>query len=73
MTRWKTGLFLLGFAMLCLSGCGNRTIYVKAGDPVRLRKTLKSVPVWVADKDGKFVPGTMDLPEGWWAIDAKEK
>jgi hypothetical protein len=50
-------------------GCGGtRTVYVKDGEPVRLRKTLHKVPVWVLDKDKKEIPGEVDLQEGWYAL-----
>jgi hypothetical protein len=65
---------VLIFVMLCalastLHGCGVRTVYVPAGEPIRLRQSVKACKVWVADKDGKEVPSTLDLPEGWYALD----
>ena len=54
--------------LLLLTGCGARTIYVKDGEPVRLRQSVKACKVWVADKDGKEVPSTLDVPEGWYAL-----
>ena len=52
-----------------LGGCFTRTVYVPAGEPVRLRETLHDVKVWVPDASGKPVPGTLDLKEGWYALD----
>jgi hypothetical protein len=26
------------------------------------------VPVWVLDKDGKAVPGKVNIPTGWYAL-----
>ena len=65
---------VLIFVMLCalastLHGCGVRTVYVPAGEPIRLRQSVKACKVWVADKDGKELPSTLDLPEGWYALD----
>ena len=54
--------------LLALPGCGARTVYVPSGEPVRLRETVKGAKVWVLDTDGKPVAGTMDLPEGWYAL-----
>jgi hypothetical protein len=50
-----------------LPACGTRTVLVRPGDPVRIRQTTR-VKVWVCDKDGKEIPGEVDLPEGWWAL-----
>lgn len=63
---WATVLLLL--CMLLFSGCGARTIYVPDGEPVRLRETIHGAKVWVKDQHGQNVPGTMDLPEGWYAL-----
>ena len=60
------GWLLLLPVLMC--GCSPRTIYVASGEPVRLRKTVKSAHVWVLDKDGKPVAGRMDLPEGWYCL-----
>ena len=52
-----------------MAGCSHtRTIYVPAGEPVRLRETIRKAKVWVAGEDGKPVAGVMDLPEGWYAL-----
>jgi hypothetical protein len=61
-------ILLLALLLLLLSGCTPRTIYVPDGEPVRLRKTIRSAPVWVLDSSGKPTPGVMDLPEGWYAL-----
>jgi hypothetical protein len=66
---------VLIFVMLCalastLHGCGVRTVYVPAGEPVRLRQSIKGCKVWVPDKTGTTeLPSTLDIPEGWWALD----
>lgn len=44
------------------------TIYVPAGEPVRLRETIKNAKVWVMDSSGELVAGKMDLPEGWYCL-----
>jgi len=50
--------------MLLCSGCFTRTVYVPAGQPVRLRQDVRSVKVWVIDSSGKPVPSVKDLKEG---------
>ncbi len=64
-------------ASVCLSGCGTRTVYVRGSEPVRLRQDLKRVKVWVAAKDGKEIPGVVDIPEGYYCLpdpeDPREK
>ena len=52
----------------CATGCGTRTVYIKPGDPVRLRKTISGAEVWAQDKDGKWVAGSVDLSEGWYVL-----
>ncbi len=62
---------LTGLTMLfAIAGCfgGTRVVYVQSGQPVRLRQTVKQVDIWAEDKDGKSVPGKIDLPEGWYAL-----
>ena len=51
-------------------GCSRakRTVYVPGGSPVRIRQTLKNSPVWVMDENGVWIPGTIDIPEGWYAL-----
>jgi hypothetical protein len=53
------------------SGCwfqSTRTVYVKDGQPVRIRETIKNAKVWVMGADGNPVAGKMDLAEGWYAL-----
>ena len=70
--HWKTplkrALYATLFASVYLSGCGTRTVYVPSSEPVRLRSPLKKVKVWVADKDGKEIPGEVDIPEGYYCL-----
>ena len=54
--------------LVLVTGCGTRTIYPPAGEPVRLRETVKGAKVWVMGKDGKPVPSECDLPEGWYVL-----
>ena len=54
--------------VLLVSGCGNRTIYVPEGEPVRLRETIRGAKVWVKDSNGNTVAGRVDLLEGWYAL-----
>jgi len=58
--------------MLALSGCGVRTVYVRDGEPVRLREAIPQAKVWVLDADGKAQASTMDLPEGWYCLPVPE-
>lgn len=58
---------------LSLVGCGNRTIYIPDGQPVKLREALKSVKVWVKTKDGKIEAVEIDVPEGWYILPDKKK
>lgn len=72
--RWSRAvlpLLLIGTlscVALCGAGCAPRTIYVPAGEPVRLRETIEDAKVWVLDADGKPIAGVMDLPEGWFCL-----
>jgi hypothetical protein len=66
---WPAALLVL----LMVTGCSPRTIYVPAGEPVRIRETVKDAKVWVLDKDGKPVAGRMDLPESWYALPPEEE
>jgi len=56
------------------TGC-TRTILIPAGEPVRIRETIRNAKVWVVDKDGQPTPGVLDIPEGWYAlpVDLKEQ
>jgi uncharacterized protein YceK len=66
----RISILLLLLCCILTSGCSTftRTIYVPDGTPVRLRETVKGVKVWVLDAEGVPVAGTMDLPEGWYAL-----
>ena len=68
----KAAVLLSLGAVLALTtgGCFTRTVYVPDGKAVRLRQTIPNAKVWVMDADGKPVAGTMDLPEGWFCLDA---
>ena len=54
--------------LLVLPGCGVRTVYVRDGEPVRLREAIPQAKVWVLDTEGKAQASTMDLPEGWYCL-----
>jgi hypothetical protein len=64
---WGKAL-IIGAVLLLLPGCATRTIYVRNGEPVRLRETVHSAKVWVLDAEGKPTPGVMDLSEGWYCL-----
>ena len=60
-------IFIVTALLLCLifvSGCFTRTVYVPAGQPVRLRQNVGPVKVWVKDEAGKPVPSEKVLEEG---------
>jgi hypothetical protein len=62
---------ILLLATCSASGCwlqSTRTVYVKDGQPVRIRETIKNAKVWVVGADGNPVAGKMDLAEGWYAL-----
>ena len=63
-------ILICAAVFLTAFGCSRakRTVYVPDGSPVRLRATLKNSPVWVEDENGVWIPGTVDLPEGWYAL-----
>ena len=61
------------FLVVCITGCSMHTIYVPAGEPVRLRETIKNAKVWVMDSNGELVAGKMDLPEGWYCLPDEEE
>jgi len=68
-TRLKMVLVVMAFVSVFASGCGRvRTVLVPPGEPVRLREPVKKAKVWVADKDGKEVPGEVTVPAGWYAL-----
>ncbi len=64
---WKTARAAMLFGAVCSSGC-TRTVLVPPGEPVRLRETIRGAKVWAADKDGREIPGVLDLPEGWYCL-----
>lgn len=64
---------LFASAVMLLTGCATRTIYVPYGEPVRLAAPVKGAKVWIVDKDGKAVRGTVDLQEGWYALPDTER
>ena len=76
MTNWVPRLKRAAWMAICAAvlsiafGCARakRTVYVPDGSPVRIRQTLKATPVWVMDENGVWIPGTIDVPEGWYAI-----
>ncbi|MCX7804794.1 MAG: hypothetical protein N3A38_06335 [Planctomycetota bacterium] len=63
----KTARGAMLCALACSSGCV-RTVLVPPGEPVRLREPIRGAKVWVADKDGREIPATVDLPEGWYCL-----
>lgn len=65
-STWGAAAMIILLAMTT-GGC-TRTVYIPSGEPVRLRETIRNAKVWVLDKDGKPVPGEMDLPEGWYCV-----
>ncbi len=67
-TRWRKALVAEIFVLACLSGCATRVVLVPPGEPVRLRETLRAVKVWAADKTGREVEVTVDLPAGWYCL-----
>ena len=74
MIRRRMAALILLCGIACASGCGTRTVYVPHGSPVRLRETVRGVKIWAQDKNGEWVPGRLDLPEGWYALpDEKEE
>lgn len=61
-------LAFFGTLILPVGCMRTRTIYVPPGEPVRLRETIKNVKIWTVDKNGKPVPGKVDIPEGWFCL-----
>ena len=61
-------IMLAAGLLICATGCFTRTIYIPPGKAVRLRQTVRNTKVWVMDANGKPVPGSMTLPEGWWVL-----
>ena len=68
MTAWKKALVVTICASAWLAGCASRSVIVPAGEPVRIRETLRSVKVWVADARGDEVEAVVDIPAGWYAL-----
>lgn len=66
MFRWIV-LFACALSLFSLS-CATKTILVPEGDPVQLRKEIRSAPVWVYDELGKRVETNMTIPAGWWCL-----
>lgn len=66
-STWGKAL-VIAAVLLLLPGCATRTIYVRDGEPVRLRETVRNAKVWVLDAEGRPTPGVMDLPEGWYCL-----
>jgi len=66
--RFVVVALLMALILLCSTGCFQRTIYVPDGTAVRLRAPIKKAKVWVMDRNGKPVPGEIDLPEGWYCL-----
>lgn len=70
--RLKTASLTLLALSVCMSVCGcsfrTRTIYVKQGDPVQIRKTVKDADIWALDGKGERVPSNGDLQEGSWVL-----
>jgi len=71
--RQKVWLTISMLVLIPLTGCGTRTVIVRQGDPMVVRKTIKNAPVWVYDKDGKLVESKADIPEGWDVIGRARK
>ena len=66
----RAGYLLVGSVVL-LGACTpwfTRTVYVPDGKAVRLRETIENARIWALDHDGEPVPGSMDLPEGWYVL-----
>jgi len=62
---------LLAAALVSCNGAPDApplTVYVPAGEPVRLRATIPAAAVWVFDAHGNPVAGVMDLPAGWYCL-----
>lgn len=55
-------------ALVMLGGCVSETIYLKDGQAVQLRETVKGVKVWVITEDGEKAPSKVDLAEGIYCL-----
>ena len=64
----------LAVAICSLLFCGGcislwtKTIFVPDGQAVRIREKVYDAKVWVMTETGEIVPGTMDLPQGWYCL-----
>jgi len=65
-------IFIALLISLFLASCVNKVVYVPHGDAVKLRETIKKAKVWVKTREGEIVPGTMDLPNGWYCLPLEE-
>ena len=77
MSRYKTVPLIRARILLCaiacvlvfgVAGCKTKTIFVKSGDPVRIRETVPDAAVWVRDDEGRWIESRMDLPAGWFCL-----
>jgi hypothetical protein len=55
-----------GIALLTLTSCATRTVYVPHGQPVKLAEDVKA-KVWV-NANGEKVKTEMTIPEGWYCL-----
>lgn len=62
----KSCLTIFLMSGIWLTGC-YKTIYVEAGDAVRLRESVKDVKVWVKVGEA-WEASEMTVPEGWYCI-----
>ncbi len=66
-------ILILGVGLLSVGCTTTRTIIIPAGNPVRIRKTIKNAHIWDRDENGKVIPSKMDLHAGWYVLpDPKE-
>jgi uncharacterized protein YceK len=67
----KTGWLGVAIAvaiLLSMSGCmWVRTVYPPHGKAGRIRADVKA-KIWIKDKDGKEVPSSTILKEGWYYV-----
>jgi hypothetical protein len=62
---WGAALTVLAAWM---AGCTSPAVYVPAGEPVRIAKTIKLASVEVMLPTGQTSRRTMDIPAGWYAL-----
>lgn len=72
MTLRKMALLTMLCISVSLTGCGTRTVYVRAGDPVRLARTIPAAEIWARDSAGVWTRGRVDLQEGWYCLSDPE-